>query len=429
MLCSRPDLMRSSLVRASCVVIASAALAVLAFTAIAAPEAGRPAKLLPATGRPALAAPAATAALGLDLLRVRGRGNLVLSPDSIGAALAMVGTGAAGTTAGQIAHVLHLASPAGFPSLGRLQGTIAAEQLQAGAGDSQAPQLDLANDLFVQSGLALLPGFLGGLAQDFGVPGPQTVDFEKNSPAAVQAINEWVSSHTQGIIPKILSSLDTATRLLLANAIYLKAGWLHPFKTSASAPGAFHAEHARVPATFMHQTETLRYGRGHGYAAVDLPYRSSTLSLLIMLPVGESVAALSQRLGATRLASIARALSPRPVKLTLPRFHLQTSTMLNGTLVALGMRAAFTAGANFSAITKALPLQIGQVDHAADFMVDEEGTIAAAATVVSVEATAERVPLSNPVPFTANRPFLFFLRDDRTGAVLFAGRLNDPSQP
>lgn len=421
--------MRSSPVRALCVVIASAALALLAFAAIAAPETGRPAKHVSATGRPALAAAPATAALGLDLLRVRGHGNVVLSPDSIGAALAMVGTGAAGTTAAQIAHVLHLASPADFPALGSLQGTIAAEQLQASAGDSAPPQLDLANELFVQSGFALLPGFSGGLAHDFGVPGPQAVDFEKNTAAAVQAINEWVSSHTQGIIPKILSSLESTTRLVLASAIYLKAAWLHPFKAPASAPGAFHDEGADVPATFMHQTETLRYGRGHGYAAVELPYRSSTLSLLVMLPVGQSVSALSDRLGAKALTSIARALSPRPVKLTLPRFHLRTSTMLNGTLVALGMRAAFTGAANFSAITKAVPLQIGQVDHAADFMVDEEGTIAAAATVISVEATAEQAPPANPVPFTANRPFLFFLRDDRTGAVLFAGRLRDPSKP
>ena len=466
--------MRSVRARLSCVLLTALALALAALAAVAAPEQGRaaaralqgqaakpsrarpaaPASLSPAPATPSPApvrlspapvrlspapaslspAPAtlspapATGALGLDLLRARARGNAVLSPDSIAAALAMVGTGAAGATASQIAHVLHLASAAGFPAVGRLQGTIAAEQLQAGAGDSEAPQLDLANELFLQSGFALLPGFVAGLAQNFGVPGPQTVDFEKDSAGAVQAINEWVSSHTEGVIPKLLASLDPATRLVLANAIYLKAAWLHPFKASASSPGAFHGEGRGIPATFMHQTETLRYGSGRGYAAVALPYRSSTLSLLLMLPVGESVAALAQRLNGTRLAAIARKLAPRAVKLTLPRFHLRTSTMLNSTLAGLGMRAAFTDAANFSAITKAVPLKIGQVDHAADFMVDEEGTVAAAATVVTVEATAERLPPSNPVIFKANRPFLFCLRDERTGAVLFAGRLSDPSQ-
>jgi serpin B len=113
----------------------------------------------------------------------------------------------------------------------------------------------------------------------------------------------------------------------------------------------------------------------------------------------------------------------------MPRFHLAVQAELNGALEGLGMTDAFGEAADFSRITKSVPLKVGSVRHAADFKVDEHGTVAAAATVVTVESTSARL-LPHPVMFDANRPFLFFLREDRTGAVLFSGRLVNPaSQP
>ena len=176
----------------------------------------------------------------------------------------------------------------------------------------------------------------------------------------------------------------------------------------------------------MHETGELRYSHGTGYAAVDLPYRASTLSLLVVLPVGQSVAALQRRLDPSLLARIVRGLSARSVVLSLPRFHLATHSVLNGALEGLGMRDAFGETADFSRITNAARLRVGVVDHAADFTVDEQGTVAAAATIVTIEAVAVRA-FPHPVAFDAHRPFLFFLRDDRTGAVLFAGRMADPA--
>ena len=178
---------------------------------------------------------------------------------------------------------------------------------------------------------------------------------------------------------------------------------------------------------FMQQTEELHYSHGKGYAAVDLPYRASTLSLLVVLPVGQSVATLQRRLDPSQLARIVRGLAPRPVRLSVPRFHLATHIELNSSLESLGMPDAFSARANFSGITKAQALQLGVVDHAADFTVEEQGTIAAAATIVTAEPTAARVLVPAPIPFDANRPFLFFLRDDHSGAVLFAGRMTEPA--
>lgn len=376
-----------------------------------------------------LVAPAAaTGAFGLDLLRTQGPGNLVLSPDSIAAALAMTGTGGVGRTAEEIAHTLHLKGPIALASVGDLQRAIIAGQAAAAAGDPEPPTLEIANGLFLQQGLPFEPAFLSGALQRFGAA-PETVDFVGNPTGARDAINGWVSEHTKGLIPQILDSLPEGMALALANAIYLDADWEHPFEQRDTRPGAFHEAAGTATVDFMHQTESLRYGPGPGYRAVELPYRSSTLSLLVMLPVRQQLGALQHRLDGSSLTRIARSLSPRSVILSLPRFHLNIDVELADTLKTLGMPTAFSEVANFSRITTAAPLKVAFVRHVADFTVDEAGTIAAAATVVgAVQMSGPGVP-RDAVTFNANRPFLFFLRDERTGAVLFAGRLTDPPPP
>ena len=376
----------------------------------------------------ALAPAAATGAFGLDLMHAMGGSeNLVLSPDSVATALAMAGSGAAGQTAAQIASVLHLKTPSSFTAIGALQGTIASEQAAAAQGDPKAPTLDLANALFLQGGFPLNPAFVSGLQEHFGA-GPQSVDFKGDLSGSLKTINEWVSDHTNGIIGQLFESLPEKTRLVLADAVYLKASWLYPFTPGATSPAPFHSPAGSSSVQFMHETQRLRYGSGRGYAAVDLPYRASTLSLLVVLPVGRSLGAPQHQLATSGLAGVVHGLSPKLVQLSLPRFHLRTQTSLNQALEALGMRAAFSEAADFSGITAAEQLKIALVEHAADFKVDEAGTEAAAATGVVVEPTSAEVGRPpHAVVFNANHPFLFFLRDDRTGAVLFAGRLNNPA--
>lgn len=373
----------------------------------------------------ALAPATATHAFGLDLLGALPPGNAVLSPDSISAALAMTGTGAAGRTATEIAETLHLKGPADFASVGDLQGAIAAGQAAAAAGDPEPPTLEIANGLFLQKGLPFEPAFLSGAQQHFGAA-PETVDFAGNPTGAVEAINGWVSERTKGLIPLILDSVPPEMALALANAVYLDADWKHPFKQSETRPGVFHAAAGGATIDFMHQTESLRYGEGPGYRAVALPYRSSTLSLMVVLPKGQRLGALQHRLDGRSLARMARGLSAKPVILSLPRFHLNTDADLNDALAKLGMPTAFSDAANFSRITTSVPLKVAFVKHAADFTVDEEGTVAAAATVVGVMPVSAPVVPRDAVRFSANRPFLFFLRDDRTGALLFAGRFTTP---
>jgi serpin B len=388
-------------------------------------QAKTPKRPVASPGAP-LAPAAATGAFGLDLMRAQGPGNLVLSPNSVAAALAMTGTGGVGRTASEIARTLHLKGPVDLAAVGDLQRAIAAGQAAAAAGDPEPPTLEIANGLFLQQGLPFAPAFLSGVQQRFGAA-PETVDFAGDPTGALDAINGWVSERTKGLIPRILDSLPGEMALALANAVYLDADWKRPFKKSKTRSGVFHRAAGRATVDFMHQTESLRYGTGPGYRAVALPYRSSTLSLLVVLPAGQRLGSLQNRLDGRGLARIARGLSPRPVILSLPRFHLNTDAELTGALQKLGMSTAFSDAANFSRITTAVPLKIAFVKHAADFTVDEKGTVAAAATVVGVIRVSAPRPPRDPVVFNANRPFLFFLRDDRTGAVLFAGRLTDPA--
>jgi serpin B len=364
----------------------------------------------------------ATEHLGLALLPRMGRGNVAFSPDSIAAAVAMLGTGAVGPTATQIARVLDLPSPAGFPAVGELQRKIIAEQSTSSSGERQPPTLQIANGMFLQQGYPLETPFTAGLDQDFGAI-PQTVDFK--GPAGTEAINAWVAQQTHGLIPQIVEELPPETRLALANAIYLKADWSERFKPNDNASGPFHGEAGTTSTVFMHKTELLPYAHARGYTAVALPYAHSTLSLLLMVPAGQSLSSLERHLQSSGLRPVVHLLSQRNVRISLPRFHLQLHTILNGVLQALGMGRAFSESAEFSGITKAESLRIGEVAHAADFMVDEEGTLAAAATVGTLEPFSLTI-YSNVVAFKADRPFLFFLRDDRSGTVLFAGRLVVP---
>ncbi len=338
----------------------------------------------------------------------------------------MTGTGGVARTAEEIARTLHLKGPTAFAAVGDLQRAIIAGQAAAAVGDPEPPTLEIANGLFLQRGLPFEPAFLSGALRRFGAA-PETVDFVGDPTGALDAINSWASEHTKGLVPRILDSLPEEMALALANAVYLDADWEHPFEPNETRPGVFHGAAGKATVDFMHQTESLRYGAGPGYRAVALPYRSSTLSLLVVLPVRQQLGALQHRLDGGSLARIARGLSARPVILSLPRFHLNTDIELTSALKELGMPTAFSEDANFSRITSAAHLKIAFVKHVADFIVDEEGTVAAAATVVGMTVTSAPRHPRDAITFKANRPFLFFLRDDRTGAVLFAGRVTNPS--
>ena len=251
----------------------------------------------------------------------------------------------------------------------------------------------------------------------------QIVDYKTAHEAARRTINDWVAARTKDRIKDLIPQgvLDGLTRLVLTNAIYLKAAWLHPFDDAV--PGTFHrADGSGVQAQLMSQREDLAYGAGDGYQAVRLPYVGG-LSMVVIVPDAGKLDSFERGLDGASLRRIANGLSSVQVTLSMPKFSFRSKAMLKDALSELGMPIAFTGDADFSGMTKQEPLEIAEVIHQAFIAVDEKGTEAAAATAVVMRGTA--APLRQ-VELKIDRPFLFLIQDDETGAILFMGRLADP---
>ena len=381
---------------------------------------------------PALAADAASAAnaFGLELfakLRAGASGdNIVFSPTSIAIALAMARAGARGDTATQMDTVLH--------SLGADDHAAAINALDAalnnrsgtftGAdGKSYDLTLSVANAPFAQRDEQWQQDFLDALAQRFGA-GVPLVDYRADAESARQQINSWVSDQTNERIPQLIGPgmLDSLTRLVLVNAIYLKAPWAEPFETMLDKPfTTLDGSTATVPT--MGATRELPYASGPGWQAVDLPYVGNKLALTIIMP--SDFGALAAGLNGTKLDEITSSMKMNEVDLTLPLFSAQTQADLSGMLAQLGMPLAFDPNqADFSDMTTQEQLYIAFVIHQANISVDENGTEAAAATAVGMGTTA--MPGSTAT-MHVDHPFIFALRDVDTGAVLFLGQISDPS--
>jgi serpin B len=397
------------------------ALALAGLTGGSAASAGAPSARAAAT-----TAASAENAFALNILRlVGGSANVVYSPYSVDAALTMAGAGAEGPTAAQIDHVL------GAPSVAAADANAAALRRAVGAAASSAsgaPTVELANALWIERGIPLQAPFVTTLTDTFGAA-PQDTNFSGAPQAARQAINAWVSAHTAKLIANLLpqGSVTAATVFVLANAIYLKANWATPFDTRLTHAAPFTTSTGqRVSVPFMSaQLAPYPYASASGYQAVDLPYHSSSLSLLALLPTGEPLTRFEPTLNAGTLASLVAGLRLRRVNLLMPKLHLHTQTSLNAPLETLGMKDAFSPAANFGAITTKVRLQISLVEHAADLKIDEQGTVAAAATGI-VGPTAIALPTGPPVTVDLDRPYLLLLRDDTSGAILFVARVADP---
>jgi serpin B len=366
-----------------------------------------------------------------DLVRAAGQGNVVLSPASVWEALAMTHQGARGETAAEIAGVL------GMPD-DRAAVAGAAEALRAALAEAKgtAITLDVANRLWTQRGKALDPAFTAALEKRFGA-GAGVVDFAA-AEAARGEINGWVSAHTAGKIPDLLpaGTITPLTRLVLTNAVYLKAAWAKPFEKSATRPEPFSLEPGRaVDVPFMHAAERLvagRVGAGDEAATVcEIPYAGRRLALVIVVP--DAVDGLDEVLGEldgdwrTKWAAGQGDVRPRQVELALPRWTARKPLGLNDALKALGMQAAFdAAAADLSGIDGTRELFVSDVVHEGFVDVSEEGTEAAAATgvVVGVRSMAPRP--EEPLAVRADRPFAWAIVDRETGAVVFAGTVTDP---
>ena len=374
-------------------------------------------------------AAAADDRFGADLFRLLGAAgqNTVFSPASVAAALQMALCGARGATAAQLVAALHLDGPARAADGLRLLSDLLSSAGAGGPGGGvimRAP-----NTLWVQAGLPLSPGFTGQLVDIAGVT-VRPADFQSAPAEARAQINDLIAEQTAGKITNLLGpdAVSAATRLVLANAVYLKAAWTFPFPARATADAPFYpgdAGGAPLSAATMRLTSDLAYLRADGYQAVLLPYKDSRLAMAVVLPEAGPPAALAPRL-ASGLAPLLTGATRQSVALSLPKFRQRAGFGLIPVLQQLGVQDAFTSAADFSGITSAVRLFIGAVVHQAYIDVDEQGTEAAAATAVAMRPMAlRRGP--EPVRMTVDRPFLFAITDTATGLPLFLGQVSRPA--
>ena len=390
----------------------------------------------------------ATNEFGVDLHRqlATGNENLCASPFSIESALGMTFAGADGDTRTQMARVLHFPSDASTvaASFSSLQHSL--EQMSAKTtelfkksrefgGPSEPITLNIANRLFAQKDYEFRQDFLSLVKQYYGAAF-EPLDFVVDPKAATQHINEWVADQTRDKIRDLIpeDALNKLTRLVLANALYLKAPWADAFSEKTTQPELFHVRGgAPVNVPTMRKTTRFGYAKREGFVAISVPYVGDDLQFLVLLPDEiDGLRALESKLAADVLAQCTK-LEAREVDLHLPKFKLEPPTIaLAEKLQALGMKSAFDipqGSANFDKMAPRKPndyLYISNVFHKTFIAVDEKGTEAAAATaVVMMRATAMR-PKPPPIEVKVDRPFVYAVQHVPSGSCLFLGRVTDP---
>ena len=357
-----------------------------------------------------------------------GDGNLFYSPYSISLALAMTYAGAQGETAQQMADTLQFVLPQNrlHPAFNDLDLELARRGEGAEGKDGEGFRLNIVNAIWGQKDYEFLSDFLDLLAENYGA-GLRVLDFASAPEESRITINNWVSDQTEGRIEDLIPQglIDALTRLVLTNAIYFNAAWQYPFEEDMTEDGPFYLlDGGEVTVPMMRQTELLGYAEGDGYQAVELPYDGGELSMIILLPQAGQFETFEGSLDAQQVDEIIGRLEHRQVTLAMPRFEFESSFGLREALVAMGMPVAFSGDADFSGMTGNRDLFIAEVIHKAFVSVDEAGTEAAAATAVVMPTS---MPPDEIIEVTVNRPFVFLIHDIETGAILFIGRVVNPS--
>jgi serine protease inhibitor len=407
----------------------------------AVPGPGSADSLIPPEGTPELGEPSdeerarfaeRSNAFGFDLYKKTAKPgrNVAMSPFSVATALTMTWAGAKGDTEAQMRKVLHLDG--------------AREQLLAEAGKTSAwlqatdrPfKLRGANQLFGEKGtFKLEQPFLDKTRFAYGAP-LELLDFKASAEDARSKINGWVAQKTEkritDLIPK--NGVDTDTRLVLVNAIYFLGDWQDPFEKERTMPAAFSTtKTTKIDVPTMNQTAHYKHAKQDGVQAIELPYKGGDMSMVIIVPDAvDGLGAVEKSLDAKKLDELVNSMKGAKVWASIPKFEIAppASLSLGDHLKAMGMKSAFDSGkADFTLIANppspADRLFIGKVFHKGFVKVDEKGTEAAAATAV-VMPRAGAAP-SKPIEFKADRPFLFVIRDNASGLVLFMGRVVDPT--
>lgn len=350
-------------------------------------------------------APAAGAGLGFEVLRMLydGENNQIVSPVSLAYALAMAAQGAEGETRQELLDALGAERP---------------EDVAALTESLTAAGLRLANAAFLVNGLVPEEDYVNVLREQFGA------EWFQNGTA--DDVNRWVAEQTEGLIDKILDGeFSDDVRLALVNAVAMDAKWSVPFAKESTSDDVFHAPGGDVTVPFMHDERWAEYGERDGVQLLRLSYRDSGLTLLIALPEEGGVDAVLDALCEEGLEYFRFDEEPARVRLSMPKLDISAGGELNETLKALGVETAFGGEADFSGISAEEALRLSSVMQKARLVFDEDGTKAAAATLVVADAMSAINPM-DIVDFDMNRPFAAIIAEENSGAVCFAGIVADP---
>jgi serpin B len=354
--------------------------------------------------------------------------NIFFSPFSISTALALVYEGARGSTADQIQAVFH------FPTDNTTRRSEYSAVIDGLNGGNSGYTLSTANALWAEKTYSFLPEYTR-VAQVYYGASTKNLDFINQPEQSRSTINKWVADQTNDKIKDLLppGTIDPATRLVITNAIYFKGTWVKQFEKDQTKDARFTvAPGQSVTVSMMQRTDedaVYNYTETTGAQVLEMPYTTKggkSLSMLVILPKGESLGSAEASLAGSGLSDLKSKLTSQRVMVDFPKFRLETQYGLSENLQAMGMPVAFSGGADFSGMDGTRDLAISDVVHKAYIDVNEEGTEAAAATgaVMTLSMGLD----SNPVPvFNADHPFIFFIMDNDTGNILFMGRVMNPN--
>lgn len=364
-------------------------------------------------------------ALDLYTRLKKEQGNLFFSPFSISTALAMTYAGAQGDTETQMAKALHfdLDQKLIHPAFLELIKPLNAEMKHLGY------DIAIANALWGQSGYEFYEKFVN-IAQNYYDAEVEALDFKNDTEGALLTINSWVEKKTKNKIKDLLSpgAIGNMTRLVLTNAIYFKGNWMYQFDKKDTEDELFTLiDGKKVNIPMMDQLADFNYSENELLQILEMPYTGYALSMVVLLPKqADGIKILENALAPAKLKDWLSDLRQQEVDVYFPRFKMTSAFQLNKILESLGMVNAFNVElCDFSRMSPdPTGLVISSVMHKAFVDVNEEGTEAAAATSVTMELASAYTP--PPPVFRADHPFIFLIRDARSGSILFFGRVMDP---
>ncbi|MBW3000877.1 serpin family protein [Candidatus Woesearchaeota archaeon] len=349
-------------------------------------------------------------------------GNIFFSPYSISTALAMTYEGANGQTAEEMQEVFH------FPEEADVRRPAYAKVYNDLNKKDKKYKLHTANALWAEQTYHFLPEYMSNVEQYYG-SGVTNLDFIGASEESRQIINKWVEDMTNHKIKDIIpaGAINPMTRLVLTNAIYFKGTWVKEFEKKDTHDAPFRVSPDKTVTVDMmvrdDKDAKFNYYENEDLQVLEMLYKGEDLSMLVLLPKDEDLIKLEESLTIEKLNEWKNGLMERQMDVYLPKFTFETKYFMAETLSEMGMPLAFTPfEADFSGMTGSRGLFISQVIHQAFVDVNEEGTEAAAATVVIMELSAG--PMNN---FRADHPFIFIIQERETGNILFMGRVVDPT--